>query len=60
MFGLISIMGHEENTRSISWKALGFLIRNSKKGDIILFENVKAILCKKEEVKVNDVRLIIK
>jgi len=59
MFGLISIMGHEENTRSISWKALNFLIRNSKKRDVILFENVKAILCKKEELDVNDVRLIV-
>jgi len=55
-----TIMENTGMSRSISWKALNFLIRNSKKGDIILFENVKAILCKKEEVKVNDVRLIIK
>lgn len=48
-----------ENTRSISWNALHFLIQNSKKGDVILFENVKAVLCKKDEVDVNGVRLII-
>ena len=55
-----TIMENIGMSRSISWKALNFLIRNSKKGDIILFENVKAILCKKEEIKVNDVMLIIK
>lgn len=55
-----TIMENIGISRSISWKALNFLTYNSKKEDVILFENVKAILCKKEEVDVNDVRLIIK
>ncbi|MDP2175814.1 MAG: hypothetical protein Q8K70_07895 [Bacteroidota bacterium] len=55
-----TIMENIGMSRSISWKALNFLIRNSKKGDIILFENVKAIFCRENEIEVNTVRLIIK